>query len=691
MAARAAEVPLSRSRSPPAKRAKEGKDAEKHKSKDKADGKATREREREREKERERSRSRERRRRKDEDDREQRKRSEPEVKQKAEKEKKAKRSKESRERAEGKESKKEGKDSKKESKESAAEANEPKKEAQVSAESQERKAAGVKEDPKAQGSKEEAASAQPAQAEYPPGTQFITPEQARVEVARLGALGQPTAQWLVQAAWGAGSTPTPVPPGVVIGAVGPSPEESAKQAAAAAARKDALAKARRAAPPPPWMAAAAVFKPAKASASGSTATAAESSSSAAAPAGGEAAGAPKKKLDMADLSLLQRAIAEERNKLQMFVVKARQDYDERKESGKERSHTDAQEYFQATVGEVLGPESGPQFRVEATIGRGVFSSVFHCKGVKDGKDFAIKFIRKNAMMRKAAEKEVELYKRLAKDGHGEDPEGSRHIIFLAGANFEHSGHLCMVFELMRCDMRFALQKYGQGGGLPLPTLAQYARQMFLALRALRRLKVIHADLKPDNLLMTMNKAEIQLCDFGAGFHVSEQVKTAYLQPRYYRAPEIMIGLPYDTQIDLWSAGTTVFELATGRILFTGRSNNQMMRQMIDVCGGFLARFTVDGEFSKKHFNDAGEFLHRDPESITGEPTPTPARLPRPRRSAAAILQATLTTPSAGVERTTHDKWVSQLGELVDQCLRTDPLERIQPEQALELPFFRKDG
>merc|ERR1712190_12533 len=120
--------------------------------------------------------------------------------------------------------------------------------------------------------------------------------------------------------------------------------------------------------------------------------------------------------------------------------------------------------------------------------------------------------------------------------------------------------------------------------------------------------------KPDNILMSLSKAEIRICDFGSAMDVSEQVRTAYAQPRYYRAPEIMLGMPYDTQIDVWSAGTTVFELATGRILFTGKTNNQMLKQMIDVCGGFNRRMGNDGDFSRKHFNAEGEFLLKDADS-----------------------------------------------------------------------------
>ena len=71
--------------------------------------------------------------------------------------------------------------------------------------------------------------------------------------------------------------------------------------------------------------------------------------------------------------------------------------------------------------------------------------------------------------------------------------------------------------------------------------------------------------------MTLSKTEIKLCDFGSAMDVGEAVKTAYLQPRFYRAPEVVLGTGYDTQIDLWSAGVTLYELASGKILFTGKT------------------------------------------------------------------------------------------------------------------------
>jgi len=399
---------------------------------------------------------------------------------------------------------------------------------------------------------------------------------------------------------------------------------------------------------------------------------------------------------LGDIAEMQRRLEDERNKLRLWVIKAKQEWEERQErvraSGSEvRGETNDESYYVATIGELLGP--GVAYRAEGSLGKGVFSSVYRCKHVKEGKEYAIKFVRSNNMMRRAAEKEVELYRRLARLVPKEDPEAAQFIMFLAPPEtFIHQGHLCMVFALERCDLRSALSKYGQGRGLPLQTVAQYSRQIFIALRVLRRLKVIHGDLKPDNLLMSMSKTEIKICDFGSAMDVADQVSTAYFQPRYYRAPEVMIGNTYDTQIDLWSVGVTLFELGTGRILFTGRSNNLMLRQMMEVSGPFPQKMASSGSHSAKHFSPSGDFLHKDPESITGEPEVIPMkRFARPSAPIHGMMERILKEPPPNADAATQRRLLPRLADLVSKCLRPDPSERFSPEQALVHHFYRRDA
>jgi len=226
---------------------------------------------------------------------------------------------------------------------------------------------------------------------YPKGSaEALRLDAARLEVARLRALGQmPPPALMKEVAAGAKAA------AVAPGSVQPKPKKAA---------------------PAPWMAARAVFagKDGESSKTSEPAT----------PTGDGKEGAAKsiKKLDSSELSELSKSIAEEWNKLRLFVVKAKSDFEERKEKAKamhqtvQMGETDENEYYSASVGE----EMASRYRVEAAIGRGVFSSVYHCKGLKDSKDYAIKLIRANAMMRRAADKEVEMYKRLEK-ATGEDP------------------------------------------------------------------------------------------------------------------------------------------------------------------------------------------------------------------------------------------------------------------------------
>lgn len=84
-------------------------------------------------------------------------------------------------------------------------------------------------------------------------------------------------------------------------------------------------------------------------------------------------------------------------------------------------------------------------------------------------------------------------------------------------------------------------------------------------------QIIHADLKPDNIMIKeISRFKIKIIDFGSAFfYVSGKVK--YLQSRFYRSPEIILGFPYTIAIDMWSVGCIMYELHAGRPLFNGKN------------------------------------------------------------------------------------------------------------------------
>ena len=85
------------------------------------------------------------------------------------------------------------------------------------------------------------------------------------------------------------------------------------------------------------------------------------------------------------------------------------------------------------------------------------------------------------------------------------------------------------------------------------------------------MSVIHCDLKPENIMLeTSSKSVIKVIDFGAACLLNERVYT-YIQSRFYRAPEVILGIPYTMAIDMWSLGCILAELFISFPLFPGES------------------------------------------------------------------------------------------------------------------------
>lgn len=83
-------------------------------------------------------------------------------------------------------------------------------------------------------------------------------------------------------------------------------------------------------------------------------------------------------------------------------------------------------------------------------------------------------------------------------------------------------------------------------------------------------------MKPENIIYRdSRKKEIKIIDFGSGCESNSKGFT-YVQSRYYRAPEVILGLPYCFPVDMWSLGCIVSELYSGVPLFPGQDENEMM-------------------------------------------------------------------------------------------------------------------
>jgi dual specificity tyrosine-phosphorylation-regulated kinase 2/3/4 len=101
---------------------------------------------------------------------------------------------------------------------------------------------------------------------------------------------------------------------------------------------------------------------------------------------------------------------------------------------------------------------------------------------------------------------------------------------------------------------------------------------------MKKLEIIHCDLKPENILLK-NKAKsaIKVIDFGTGCFETSTYYT-YIQSRYYRAPEIILGIPYTCAIDMWSFGCILVELYNGYPMFAGENEYELLAMIMEFKG-----------------------------------------------------------------------------------------------------------
>jgi serine/threonine-protein kinase PRP4 len=291
---------------------------------------------------------------------------------------------------------------------------------------------------------------------------------------------------------------------------------------------------------------------------------------------------------------------------------------------------DVEGYYKAAIGEImtlevpssdttstedgLGGETSKtiQLRVLGIIGKGVFSSVLKCSSdAATSNDnqlcglpskVAVKCIRSNVTMAKAALNEMKYLIQL-RNAPGIVPlllprisapsEGvSSTTPVRPPLPIDYKGHTVLIFPYEPYNLRDVLLKFGRGVGLSLTAVKSYFGQLLAAATHLQKHKIIHADIKLDNILVSGDFANVMICDFGSAMDSSEGAEgiiTPYLVSRFYRAPEIILGLPVSYAIDLWSLAVTAAELFLGKVLFQGKTNNDMLYVMMETMGPFSSR------------------------------------------------------------------------------------------------------
>mmetsp|Transcript_6986 Transcript_6986/g.13611 ORF Transcript_6986/g.13611 Transcript_6986/m.13611 type:complete len:368 (+) Transcript_6986:297-1400(+) len=194
-----------------------------------------------------------------------------------------------------------------------------------------------------------------------------------------------------------------------------------------------------------------------------------------------------------------------------------------------------------------------KYKILTQIGSGSFGKVFSGRRVHTGQLLALKFIPKHGKSAKDVanlRQEISILRTL----------NHENIILMFDA-FETGHEFCVVTEFAQGELFDVLQ---DDVTLPPPLIRSISSQLTEALHYLHSHRIIHRDMKPQNILLS-SSGRVKLCDFGFARAMSSAtlVLTSIKGTPLYMSPELVKELPYDHTSDLWSLGVILYELYKG--------------------------------------------------------------------------------------------------------------------------------
>ena len=238
-----------------------------------------------------------------------------------------------------------------------------------------------------------------------------------------------------------------------------------------------------------------------------------------------------------------------------------------------------------------------KYQIIETIGEGAYGIVYKCKNTETNEIVAIK-------------KFIDSYEKLPKK------EINREIFLLQISKHENivkfieafinKGYLFLVFDYAEKNLLQLIEDNPKGLNPELIRSLTY--QMCKAVSYLHKKNIIHRDIKPENILIK-DYSKVELCDFGFArkMKIDEktnnlQKMTDYVATRWYRAPEVILGQGnYGPEIDFWSIGCLMGEMATGRALFPGDNQFNQLEYIIKILGN-LPEYLVNFYDNNPNFN-----------------------------------------------------------------------------------------
>ncbi|KAF6118386.1 dual specificity tyrosine phosphorylation regulated kinase 4 [Phyllostomus discolor] len=248
---------------------------------------------------------------------------------------------------------------------------------------------------------------------------------------------------------------------------------------------------------------------------------------------------------------------------------------------------------------VLHDHIAYRYEVLEMIGKGSFGQVAKCLDHKNNELVALKIIRNKKRFHRQALVELKILEALRR----KDKNNTYNVVHMKDF-FYFRNHLCITFELLGINL-YELMKNNSFQGFSLSVVRRFTHSVLKCLQMLYVEKIIHCDLKPENIVLYQKgQVSVKVIDFGSSCYEHEKMYT-YIQSRFYRSPEVILGHPYNMAIDMWSLGCILAELYMGYPLFPGENEVEQLACIMEVLGLPPTRFIQTASRRQTFFDSKG--------------------------------------------------------------------------------------
>jgi len=337
-----------------------------------------------------------------------------------------------------------------------------------------------------------------------------------------------------------------------------------------------------------------------------------------------------------------------------------------------------------------------EYIVVEKLGSGTFGQVCCCKEYHTGRYCAVKIIKDNPLYFRQGLTELDILKKIT------TYTTNNHLLKVYDSLL-YNNHLCLVlpqYALTLFDLMRKQAKKSRKYGLPLYAVQRFTRQLTEALVELYKIGITHCDLKPENIMIQgtprtfedgtydLSDQDIIIIDFGSATETFSG--NIYIQSRFYRAPEVILGNRYNQSIDMWSLGCIVAEMLLGLPLYAAKNELAQLHRIQKFQGPVPVHLIASGANAKLTL-----FYSQTPEGLFMKPITKENKLLNDywshtnltnllKRGGRRKSSQPVDQPNSYYGEPTYERLCC--ADFIEHCLELDPFKRWKPDQAMGHPF-----